>query len=68
MATDDHDPLCAYPMSLPGPAHCIGCWLVELRSDAAYEDHETREKAIATLRDLIRLAQAHLHDALEHGP
>jgi hypothetical protein len=65
---NDHDPLCAWPITIPGDVHCFGCWLVELRSDAAYSDPDDRETAIATLRQVIDLAQAHLHDALEHGP
>jgi hypothetical protein len=64
----EHDPLCAYPITVPGRFHCIGCWLVELRSDAAYGSPPAREEAIKTLRELIDMAQAHLHDVLEHGP
>jgi hypothetical protein len=65
--TDTHDPLCAFPVTLSAELTCVGCWLVELRPDAAYGEPAEREKAIATLRQLIASAQAHLDSGPRAG-
>lgn len=57
----DHEPLCARQE----PPECLGCLLVELRSDATYEeDPEARAVALERLASIRDLVQAHLDDVL----
>ncbi len=55
-----HDPLCALPA-----AKCVGCLLVELRSDATYEsDPVDKQAALDSLIALRDLVQAHIDDVV----
>lgn len=57
-----HDPLCAMPIE----ATCIGCLLVELRSDATYESPADRAEAYITLTILRDAIDAIIED-LDEG-
>lgn len=53
-----HEPLCA----MPTEAVCIGCLLVELRSDAAHGSVAERAEAYVKLIALRDLVGAHIAD------
>ena len=52
-----HDPLCALP-----EVCCVGCLLVDLRSEATYAQGAKRKEAVARLVEIRDLVQGHLDD------
>lgn len=60
---EDHDPLCVW-RDAPWRGGCLGCVLVDLRSEATYAEGEDRKLAIYALREVVGVAMAHLEDAV----
>lgn len=59
----EHDPLCVTPQLRA--TGCVGCLLVELRSDATYLGGDKGGLARLALTELAASAQAHLDHTLE---